>query len=312
MNKNQRIRLAQMRLEDYERRENNIKLESIKENKQEKVFKEEIENSISKRYTHISKNTKYNNWLKGIKESLVFDTIMSIYSEAFSPIKTGAADEKYDGLRHSLVEQFVKSHSDNIDGFINKMKHRSEMLSEIAVLIEETVSAIKKDVNPDDESSYILDTSIKDDFFDKLNMIKPENVIYTIRHRVSDAVEDFINQNTIDKIEIAEIMKQAKERIDVASSDTMKEACEIQAKRKISEIHDRQKDLLSSMVYNLSEAAYKNENLSKFKNTNGTIDMDTVVETCEVMYTFLETVSTTRLAEFNEEDIKQILDNLKK
>lgn len=312
MNKTQRKNIVQMYLNDYDRKETDIKLEALKEAKEEKAHREATEEMMSKAFSRTRSITKYNNWLNGIKESLVYDVIYSIFSESFSPIKTGAADSKYDSLRKALVESFIKLEASNIDSFINKMKHKSEMLSEMGVLIEQTVKKIKEDVKPDDEGTYILDTSIKDDFFDKLNMTKPENVIYTIRHRVSDAVEDFVNQNTIDKMEIAEIMKQAKERIDSANSDTMKEAYEQQAKRKISEVYAKEKDLLSSMVYNLSEAAYTNEKLAYLKTVNGTVDMDTVVETCEVMYTFLETLNTTRLIDMNEESVSQFLENIKK
>ena len=313
MNKEQRKKLFQMKLENFERNENYNKLHKIREANEMKTYQNDIDSIYEQKYNFVSKATKYNKWLNSIKESLVFDAIYNIYSESFGIIKAGAADKKYDSLKRALVESFIKEESDNIDGLINKMKYQSEMLSEIAVLIEKTISKIKESTNKDDESTYILDTSIKDDFFDKLNMIKPEDVIFTIRHRVGDAIEQFMTQNTADKIEISDIMNQAKERIDSSDNDTLKEAYNLEAKRKISDIYNRPKDLLSSMVYNLSEAAYKNEELGKrYLNSKGVLDMDAIVETCQVMYAFLETMNTIKLIHIDESVIKDVLNNMKR
>ena len=313
MNKAQRQKAYYERVAEAERQEAISKLGELKNKRILKEESAEAARIADFKASYVSKAAKYSKWLTSIKESLVYDCLYSLYSEAFGSIKTGTADPKYDGMKQAIVKSFISENSSNIDAFIYSMKYKSELMSEMAALITETVDKIKETTDKDDESTYILQSSIKDDFFDRLNMLKPDDVVYTIRNRVTDAVEDFVTQATAEKIEIKDIMKHAKERIEASNSDTMKESYNLAAKRKLTKVYSAPKGLLYSMVENLSEAAHKNEELGKrYKNTNGSLDMDAIVETCEILYAFLETVNTTKLITLDEATINDILENIKR
>ena len=308
-----RKKAFQMMINEYNRKEEIAQMNEYNSRKETKSINESIQNTIGLPHKVINSNQLYMNWLNGVKESLAYDCIESIYKSAVQEnLAVGIADRKYDGLKKNLITSLIKEYK-SPDELINAMKYKSDLLSEYALLIEETVDKIKKDSNKDDQSTYVIDTTIKSDFFDKLNMIKPDNVIGTIRTRVSDAIEEFITQNMADKADITDIMKQAQERIDAAKTDEIKESYNVLARKELTKIYNRPKNFLGTMVYNLAESAGHDKKPTGFyKNENGTVDIDKIVESCEVVYSFLETANTIKLINFDEDRMKNLLNDLKK
>lgn len=302
-----RQKAFQMRIDEYNRKEDLAKAETYHSNREEKAINEAVSEVLGVKGNMVNINKKYGDWITSVKESLLFECVNKIFLEVFKGAKIGSNDPKYDNLKKSLVSSFVKS--ENVDSTINNMKYKSELLSEFALIINETMEKIKDKVNKNDENSYEIDTTVKDDFFSKLNMLNPDDVVGTIRTRVSDAIEEFITQNMADKADITDILQQAKERIDSSTDDAVKESYNMMAKKKINQIYDRPKNILGAMVYKLSEAAAINESVkTMYSNNDGTLDLDHIIETCEVLYTFMETMNTTKLMHFDENNIDDIIE----
>ena len=68
------------------------------------------------------------------------------------------------------------------------------------------------------------------------------------------------------------------------------------------------------MVMEVAKATVKlpEENRKQFVKEDGNIDIDSVVEATKVMYTFLETVNTLKLADFNEKVVADVVANINK
>ena len=307
-----RKRIFNERMSEYNYKEDLVRLQNITESK---ALKEEQDRGFmleAKRAEAININKRYNDWCTTVKNSLLFEAVYAIYSESFGKIKVGMADAKYDSLKRNLVSSFIES-QDSPDEILTKCEFESDVLSNISLLIANTFKTITEQVKKDDESTFVIDTLIKDDFFDKLEKITPEDVLISIRSRVTDAVEDFITQNTADKLDIKDIIQQAQEKIEASTTDSVKESYNLAAKRKLSSVYNRPKNILGSMIYNLSEAATTNDAIrALYVESNGKLDLEKITETCEVIYAFLETINTIRLAHFNETDIHNILEDIKK
>ena len=66
------------------------------------------------------------------------------------------------------------------------------------------------------------------------------------------------------------------------------------------------------MVYGMSRIALKNEDAQKVFVENAQLNMDKIVEHCEVMYTFLSVLDTCKIVDVNEAYIREMLDDMKK
>ena len=106
-----------------------------------------------------------------------------------------------------------------------------------------------------------------------------------------------------------DIISQAKEKMEVASDESMAEAYMEDAKRRINEYrNNRPKNAFHYVVEAISTQAFKNDNLNKRYIHENAVDMDGVVESAELIYTFLEMLNTTEMVD--ESYIQEYLTNM--
>lgn len=244
-----------------------------------------------------------------IKESLLADCINYIFEGCFNNIYSN--DEEYANLKSNLVNGFIKS--EGAENLLNRFRYQSEMLAEMAYLVESTTDIIvekscSKDMTGCD---FMIDTCDRDNFYDKLTSMSPEVARDKIRANVSDAFEEFITTNAKDREDIKDILNQAQEKINGAKNDELKESYSIVAKRKITNLKDKPTNILGEVVGKLAKAAVTDEVFKEQYTTNdGHVNMEAVVDASRVIYTFLEMVNTTKMAPMNESHIKDILENM--
>ena len=65
------------------------------------------------------------------------------------------------------------------------------------------------------------------------------------------------------------------------------------------------------MVYNVAESSLINESMRNIYTKQNKLDMDLIVESCEVLYTFLEMINTAKMKRINENYIYETLEGLK-
>lgn len=245
--------------------------------------------------------------LQESKASMLNDVILGIFNECFNKIYS--EDKQFDGLKRNLVANFIKN--EGVETLLRNFKYNSDYLAEFAYLVEETYGQLKKSAECCDKK-FAVDSSVKDDFIEKLSCANHNRVAARIQTRVSDAVEDFITSNTSDGEEIRELLQNVQNKVaNLPKSEAA--AIEENAKRKVNKILNKpMRSIFSEMVHRFSKAVYSNPNLDSYKLENGKCNMDLVVETCKVMYTFLEMVNTTKMAIVNENTIKEVLESIGK
>ena len=74
----------------------------------------------------------------------------------------------------------------------------------------------------------------------------------------------------------------------------------------------REKNLFHCMVESLSKAAFKDDALKARYIHEGTVDMDGIVNSTELIYTMLEMVNTTNMVNVDEAFIERYLDSISK
>ena len=170
-----------------------------------------------------------------------------------------------------------------------------------------------------DPNTLVMDTTIKDDFFENLNLEDTGDVSDMISQRVMASIDDFIKSNSNDREKIKEILTDAKEKIDQVKANEDKddetkteiaESYDHIAKRHITNIRNRKQNVFNVMVSEMCKNAMKNDDLKREFVTEGKINVPKVVSRVSLMYTFLETVNTMKLADVNEAYLDEVIASL--
>lgn len=290
-------------IKEYEERNKDVLPEGLLEQTAIRKNIEDKQFIIEATTRNMRQTQRYNKWSKNVLEAITYDVIMHIFDECFDR-RYYSEDEKFSVLKESLVKNFIKE--EGADNLIRRFKYTSVTLAECALLIETTHKKITDKVNYKD-NEFTIDNNLKNDFFDTLNNQNFESITSKIRERVNDAVEDFVVQNTNERLEIKDILQKTQDNINKATSEGVKESYNINAKRKINMIQQRPRNIFGEMVYNNAKDIAKDPELHKiYMDESGHLNMDKIVESCKVMYTFLECLNTTKMVEMNPEKVKEI------
>ena len=291
--------------------------------KEEKILnaknKEEVESEIEEnaaayinREINKSINTaKYNKFRSNIKSYFLAEALSYIFNNS---IHLEVAYENNDTVKRNIVNKFVKEN--NVDSLLKSFENKSVLLSELANIINEKYNIVIESIDKENPDTFCISDDVDKDFFKELEDLDINDVTKTIKIRVADAMNEFIQSNTAAKIETKEILKQAQNKINELNknedtSDSLKESFERVYKKKINDIrNNKRKNVLEAMIYGVSESVIKNEELKKIYFENGRIDMDKIVESCSLMYTFLETVNTCKIIDIDENYISDLIKNL--
>lgn len=255
------------------------------------------------------------NYIKAMEESAKRQEASSTFintliTEAFMELFNRSLDyavEEYDpNMARAYISNYIKN--EGASTILRRMKNGPAILSEMASIIEETCK--KSDCSEDEhaEDAFKIEPETKNEFLGNLkNLIDIDDVTQSIQLRVADAMSSFINDTSSKKAKIDETIDQIKEKITPETSDELKEAYKMTANQKIEEINNSgYTNLFGKLFENLSESAYKNDELKRAYCENGKLNFDKVVQHVKTLYTVLEMFNTTKLESFTAEKIEEI------
>lgn len=284
-----------------QRKANDIALEQSAENDFYKML-----------YSRDSESTALSDFKKSVTDALVTESIVCLVSSCIDSI---ILKEEYN---QTLVRQLATNFVQEEGSFdlLNRFKSASYMLSELAYVINNSVTSIMEKADPKDKSSLTIDKKDKEKFFKSLDNVSADKAIDTIRNRVMNATQKFIDSNTKGKMEIKNVLANTKEKIEKSrekvNGAALAESHAFIGQRQIMDIREgKVQNVLEAMVYAVSRQALKNEEAKKIFVENASLNMDKVVEHCEVMFTFLTTLDTCKIANIDEAYIEEMLNDLK-
>lgn len=269
-------------------------------------IQESSKNIYDEREKSIQRSMKFAAFSEEVKEVLLGECINRLYG---SVLETEHVDENQKTIAKSLVNKFIKENG--VDKLLNSFRTKNVLLSEYSRIVSKYHKQIMETAKEDNEDTLTIEPEIKDNFFDELDMVKPDDVIVNIRTRVSDAVQEFIDKNTEDKLDIKEIIQSVQDRVTTAKIDEVKESYSMLGKQAISKIRQKPKNVFSCMIESTAESVLKNDVLKQHYMTEGKLNLDSIVENCKVMYTLLEMVNTTQMIKIDEAYIRDLLDGMK-
>lgn len=262
-------------------------------------------NIINTRMEHNKKAASFRKFSSDVKKSFLAECIYRLFDGSLV-VEESMNNER---VKRVMIDRFLEENG--VGNLLLQFKHKTLLLSEYSRLVEKYTNLVLESVDKNNEESYTIDSTIKDNFFEELDLTDTDEVIDSIKVRVSDAVADFINSNIIAKSNIEETIKAAQANIDSAKTEELKESFELAAKRKITNQRvNKHTNVFEKFVTEMTKSVMKNDKLKEMYMENNKLNMDKIVESCKIMYTFLETVNTSQILNVNEDYIRETLASL--
>ena len=252
-------------------------------------------------------------FLENVKSGFLSEAMSKLYKESF-----GVMTKRDRITAKNLINTFINEQG--AGELLNRFKYQNTLVAEMARIVQEHYDMVVESITCDDEECNIpgrakelhLDKTIVDDFYKDLVDLDTTEASKLIKDKVSDAMTEFIDQNTQNKLDFEEIINTAKEKISDLKEESAVESTMNEAKRQINEMkRTRHKNIFHYMVEAISKEAFKDINgVGRQYIHESKVDMDGVVNSAKLIYTMLEMLNTTEMV--SKDYIQTYIENLVK
>ena len=311
--------------------------------------------AISNAYASLNARTignRIDEFRTSLYKALVAECVTMIAS---CGLKGCVENESFDYNRDTtILQQLAESWVADQDIYtINKKMNSTNFLSTCNLAcwnaVEESCKKCKDKISEKDgkdlNDCFGIDDDDKAEFYRAIDAANADELVYTIKNRIADQNQEFLDTFIKDKMDVKNIMTDTKTAIDALRADNMDplssgsgddlgesdvapssatteslvESMVVElnnkAKAKIHKILNKPStSLYEAMVVGLSTSAMKHTSAlnEEFISEGTQIDTDGLRQRAAVMYTFLETLNTTKLEKITAEYISEVLDDIKK
>lgn len=256
---------------------------------------------------------EHSEFITNARDYFLTEAINMVLQESLDE-NTSAEDREYG---KALVEGFVKENGSL--KLLSEFGRKSLMLAGIADLVKESHQKVVHSCK-EDSKSFKISKTIEDDFFDKLIGLKDNKITEKINERVCNSLEDFVQSNVNDKLDLEELAEKTKEKIENIKARNSEEAEKIkktyteQYNREVQKIKSRANRKVSvyeQIMDKTTRSIVSDESIREsFLLESGQLDTGKIRGKVTTMYTFLEMLNTTKIANVNESYIENILKNM--
>ncbi len=215
----------------------------------------------------------------------------------------------------AVTESFVKEEGSY--PLLNRFKTKTLFLSELASIVEETHKKVIHGCEGK-ESPFKISNSDMKAFHDKLDNMNTDTVTKEIVARVTKAEEEFVKANVKDRETLEELSSSTEEKLNSIKNknqeteDDIKKEAVAMYRQKVNSISDRKKGILESIVVRMGKSIVTEESLlPQFQLESGKLNMEKIIDTSEVMYTFLEMVNTLQIRNVDCKYLQDTLSSIK-
>ena len=249
-------------------------------------------------------------FLENVKSGFLSEAMSKLYKESF-----GVMTKRDRITAKNLINTFINEQG--AGELLNRFKYQNTLVAEMARIVQEHYDMVVESITCDDECNIPgrakelhLDKTIVDDFYKDLVDLDTTEASKLIKDKVTDAMTEFIDQNTQNKLDFEEIINTAKEKISDLKEESAVESTMNEAKRQINEMkRTRHKNIFHYMVEAISKEAFKDINgVGKQYIHESKVDMDGVVNSAKLIYTMLEMLNTTEMV--SKDYIQTYIENL--
>lgn len=280
----------------------------------QRAYDEAQQDYYSKLYEGEKENFDRLEYLSNVKNALVTECMYKLLMKSMSTPIT----ENNKIAARNLCSRFVKENGAN--NLLREFRTKNLLLSEFSRICDKTYKSLletDKECAKDDECydgviGAKISSSQTDEFYRDLEDVDMDDASKIIKDKVSDAIVSFMDDNISAKMDYQEIIDAAKDQIDSADTESQVESYNALAKEHIKEMeNNREKSLYHIMVESMVKSIFKDDDLKSKYITKGTnIDMESVIESAQIMYTMLEMVNTVGIVNVNEEFISNYIKSI--
>lgn len=293
-----------------------------KKREREAAFNESDEliqyNKFYKRDTKVSED--FIKFRDQLKDMLITESIFSIYDKAIPILIKEMCTDKgitLEDVEKGFIQDIIQENG-GFDHIYNKMK-RYSFLEDQVEAIQKCYKEVLECTDKENPETFGMPTSIKNGFYSDLAQATPDEVIETIKSRVNDSIDSFIDDNKKMKNAITDIYNNAQTKIQTTNDDAMKEHYQQQAKRnmKLAE-QAKPYSVYGKLLTMMTEEIMMDEELfPQFINeSTQRIDHEKCMGIAGVMYTLLETMNTLKLVNvdksYTEHMFEEMADKIRK
>lgn len=266
---------------------------------------------LEQRYAYENKQKALDAFASESKDFLLTESLFYIMKKCFPvTLESSLLDQG-----RSVISSFVME--EGADSLLSRFRTKTLFLSELANIVETTHIKVLHSCEGKDAPFKITNSDMKA-FHDRIDNMSTDAITKEIVSRVTKAEENFVKANMKDKENIEKLAEKTKEKIDnikVKDADTeedLKQEFAALYRRDVDSVMNRKKGILESIVLRMSRAIVSESALlEQFTQENGKLDMQRIIDSSEVMYTFLEMVNTLNIKPITTSYISDALASIK-
>lgn len=254
---------------------------------------------------------KHSSFLKESKNFLVSEAIFKLVKGSLPD----TISENLLSVAKNITSNFVVE--EGADNLIRQFKKKTCFLSELALIIESSYDSIKESATTTLDSDFTIKNSDLEAFYNRLEQLDYDKMTMAIRNKVGKAEEEFIQANIADRANMEELAEKTKEKIDGIKSksqeaeDAMKQEQTRIYKESMNNMLNRKKSILEALVNKTSESIIKDDEMrAAYTLESGKINMPSIIDTAEIMYTFLEAVNTAKIKDITPEYLTKVIESI--
>ena len=258
---------------------------------------------------------EYSEFISNARDYFLVESINMILQNSLDE-NTSNEDREYG---KALVEGFVKDKGSI--KLLSEFGHKSLLLAGIADLVKESHTKVIHSCKEGNSKTFKINKTIEDNFFDKLIGLNDDKITEKINERVCNTLEDFVQANVNDKLDLEELAEKTQEKIaniknarNAEQAEKIKESFMEQYNREVQKIKQRTNRKVSvyEQIMDKMTRSIVADNVIResFTLESGQLDMNKIKGKVTTMYTFLETLNTTKIVNVNESYIENILKSM--
>lgn len=257
-----------------------------------------------------NKQKQYSDFVAESKSFLLTEALYHLFTKCVP----ASAPESLTKLGRGVIESFVNE--EGATNLLIGMKGKTLLLDELNRVIEESHKKVCKGCEGKEVPFKIPKQDIKI-LHDDIDELEADDITKEIAKRVSAAEEEFIKSNLDDKKQMDALATATQEKINAVKAKNADVEMSIKQEhtalyhRQLERIESRKKNILEGMVLRLSKAIVTEDTVrSQYTDNTGKLDMNSIIESAEIMYTVLEMMNTIRLKNVTPAYIKEVLSSI--
>lgn len=257
-----------------------------------------------------TRRANYNKFITESKDFLMVEAMTKLLENCFP---STLSEENYN-LARNCCRSFVKE--EGVNNILKRCKS-TQFLNEFIIIFEDTHKEIIHGATDCKEDEFEINNSVMQKYYDRLRTLNYGPMCNAIIDRVAEAERDFVTANIKDKEKIEDAAEKTAEKIKAINiryeetEEKIKEEYTLMYKNEVDNIANRRRNILESIIKRLGEAVIVSEHSDLFLNESGKLNTTKVIESGEVMYTFLEMVNTCNIKVVDREYLESILKSIK-